>query len=602
MAPRVDGIDDLAEIGRGGFGVVYRGRQADLGREVAVKVLPDVRRDTEAYGRFARECEALAVLGEHPNIVTVHGCGVTDEGSGYVAMALLPGGSLADRVAEGPQDWRSVAAWGTALCGALESAHRAGITHRDIKPENVLFDAVGAPMLLDFGIAGVPGAFRTTTGAVTLTLSHAAPEVVAGGRGTVASDVYSLGSTLYAALAGRAAFAADTDESLVPMVARIATAPVPDLRPQGVPAGVCDVLESAMAKDPAARQASAEELGMALRGAAEVEGLVVPAPAVVAGGLLAAAAAPRPVTAPVPPEAADATITGWTGEPSPAVPVPAATAATVVQAPPSRRSTNAWALVAGVAVVLLGLVAWRGAGAQTPGTTAGAGASPSTSSSPSATPKASPTPKPTPSGSPSSATPGTSGTGSGSTPSSRPASSAPSSSASTSPTTRVVAPTVPRNVRLSDPRLATSASGSDVSVLLAFAAPTSGAQTYEVRWTVVGGTSAGTTTTVSWTTARSGRVTVPVPGSGSWYRWQVRAKNGTLASAWVTARAVVPDVVDHRAAVARPALRAQGLPSSTYSVTTTTRTSVGKVLAQSAAAGSAVAAGTKVALGVGRTA
>lgn len=97
-------------------------------------------------------------------------------------------------------------------------------------------------------------------------------------------------------------------------------------------------------------------------------------------------------------------------------------------------------------------------------------------------------------------------------------------------------------------------------------------------------------------------MTVPVPGSGSWYRWQVRAKNGTLASAWVTARAVVPDVVDHRAAVARPALRAQGLPSSTYAVTTTTRTSVGKVLAQSTAAGSAVAAGTKVALGVGRTA
>lgn len=605
MAPVIDGLDDLVEIGRGGFGVVYRGRQPGLGRDVAVKVLPDVRADSDAYARFARECEALAALGEHPNVVTVHSCGLTADGAGYLAMSLLPGGSLADRVAAGPSDWREVTAWGTALCGALESAHRVGITHRDIKPENVLFDAVDAPVLVDFGIAGVPGAFRTATGAVTLTLAHAAPEVVAGGRGGVPADVYSLASTLYAALAGRAAFAADgPEESLVPMVARIATAPVPDLRPSGVPAPLCAVLERAMAKDPADRQASAEELGVALRAAAEDEGVVVPAAAVVTGAFLAGATGPRPAPAGPAPAASEPTLTGWTAEPAP-VPAAALAPTTVVPAPASadrRRGTNAWALVAGVAVVLLGLVAWRGLDQQAPA----AGASPGgTASSPAASPSADARPtassaSPTPSARASGSTP-TGGTAPVVAPSASPRASTPSTAPSSS--AAPVPPAVPRSVRVAQPQLATSGGTAAVSVALSFAAPSTGAQGYDVRWTVVGGSSSGSTTTVPWSSATQGRVTVPVPAAGTWYRWQVRARGASgLASGWVTARIVVPDVVGTRAAAARPALRAQGLPSTTYAVQTSTKASVGHVLAQSSKAGSSVVAGSTVALGVGRAA
>ena len=144
-------------------------------------------------------------------------------------MELLDGGSLADRIAAGPLPWEEVARIGVALSGALESAHRLGVLHRDVKPQNVLFDRLGTPKLLDFGIASVPGAYQTRTSAVSLTLAHAAPEITAGGRATVASDVYALGSTLWTAAAGKAPFVRDGEDTLVPLLARIAASPVPDL-------------------------------------------------------------------------------------------------------------------------------------------------------------------------------------------------------------------------------------------------------------------------------------------------------------------------------------------------------------------------------------
>ena len=116
-----------------------------------------------------------------------------------------------------------------ALSGALESAHRLGVLHRDVKPQNVLFDRLGTPKLMDFGIASVPGAYQTRTSAVSLTLAHAAPEITAGGRATVASDVYALGSTLWTAAAGKAPFVREGEDTLIPLLARIAASPVPPL-------------------------------------------------------------------------------------------------------------------------------------------------------------------------------------------------------------------------------------------------------------------------------------------------------------------------------------------------------------------------------------
>lgn len=587
MPPTIDGLTDLALIGRGGFGTVYRARQVDLGRLVAVKVLPDVQADSESWARFLRECRALGALDSHPNIATVYASGAASDGSGYLTMELLPGGSLADRVAGGPSPWAEVATWGVALAGALETAHRAGITHRDVKPENVLFDGLGSPKLVDFGIASVPGAFRTATGAVTLTLAHAAPEVVAGGRGGVAGDVYSLGSTLFAALAGRAAFVAPADETMVPMLARIAGAPVPDLRPDGVPDRVCAAIERAMAKDPAARPASAEAFGMALHEALAEEGVVTAPPPLLLPGLIATAGAidlepPRQSAVP-----GGATLTGWDASTAARPTAPAAAEAPAAAAAPSRR-INPWAVVSALAIVALGVVGWRGIDAAS---SAGASAGPSASATPSPSSSASRSASSSASAS-TSKTPAPSPTSSGGTASTSP----PAPSPTPKPTAPVLAPGLPRTVAAV---AVVPSGGTQVAVTTTWAAPSSGAAVtaYEVRCVSAGGGGTVARTTVDATT-RTARLTVPVPTTGH-YTWQVRSRAGGQVSAWVAAGVRVPDLVGTLAVLARPAARALGLAVTTTRTTGVPADQVGRVLQQSLAAGSSVPSGARITLSVG---
>ena len=118
------------------------------------------------------------------------------------------------------------------LCGALETAHRTGTLHRDIKPGNVLVNDYGEPQLSDFGIARIAGGYETATGFFTGTIAFTAPEVLAGSPPTVASDVYSLGATLYALIAGTAAHERNTGEDLIAHYLRISSTPVPDMRPR----------------------------------------------------------------------------------------------------------------------------------------------------------------------------------------------------------------------------------------------------------------------------------------------------------------------------------------------------------------------------------
>src|SRR4029450_1182035 len=115
------------------------------------------------------------------------------------------------------------------LCAAVYTAHEAGLLHRDVKPDNALLDAFGRVKLADFGIAAVTGSTLTASGLVTATVAHAAPEVLNGQRATAAADLYSLGSTLYELLAGTSAFARPTDESIVPLVLRATSDPVPKI-------------------------------------------------------------------------------------------------------------------------------------------------------------------------------------------------------------------------------------------------------------------------------------------------------------------------------------------------------------------------------------
>ena len=268
MKPVIDGLTIVAEVGRGGFGTVYRAVDSRFGRDVAVKVIRDSGLGENLVARFERECRALGALSGHPNIVSVHDSGQTSDGDLYLVMEYLAGGSLADRMAsQGRADPEEVAFWGTALSGALETAHRSDIVHRDVKPENVLFSEYGVLKLVDFGIARMRSAYETRSGFFSASLSHAAPEVVAGGSVSPAADVYSLASTLFYMLMGQAPFERQGEESLVPLIARISTSDPPDLRERGVPAALADVIETGLSKDPAARFGSAAGFGEALRDA-----------------------------------------------------------------------------------------------------------------------------------------------------------------------------------------------------------------------------------------------------------------------------------------------------------------------------------------------
>jgi ATP/maltotriose-dependent transcriptional regulator MalT len=269
------GFEDVAEIGRGGFGVVYRCAQPLLDRAVAVKVLT-ADLDPENLDRFLREQHAMGRLSGHPNIVTILQVGTTTSGRPFIVMPYHAKNSLEVLIRQhGPLDWRETLRIGVKLAGALDAAHRAGILHRDVKPGNILLTEYGEPELTDFGIARMAGGFQTATGVITGSPAFTAPEVLEGEAPTAASDVYSLGATLFCALTGHAAFERRSGERVVAQFIRITSQPIPDLREQGFPAEVAEVIEQAMVRDPAARPASMTALGDELRDIQRILGTAV---------------------------------------------------------------------------------------------------------------------------------------------------------------------------------------------------------------------------------------------------------------------------------------------------------------------------------------
>lgn len=207
----------LGELGHGGMAVVYRARDPQLLREVAVKVLhPHLASDVESRKRFLREAQAAARL-RHPNIVEVFDFSVEADRDSFMVTELLDGPTLR-RFADGktPLPSEIVAAIGVVLCDALACAHAMGIVHRDVKPDNILLHKGGVLKLTDFGIAHVAdGNGMTMTGQILGSPAHMAPEQIDAGPIDARTDLFSLGTVLYALAVGRLPFEAPVAHALL---------------------------------------------------------------------------------------------------------------------------------------------------------------------------------------------------------------------------------------------------------------------------------------------------------------------------------------------------------------------------------------------------
>lgn len=264
--PILPGLAYIRPLGSGGFADVFLYEQDMPRRNVAVKVMPSDVRDPELRRMFNAEADVLAHLSAHPSIVTVYQASISADGRPYIVMEYCPG-SLAQRyrVERIPVD--EVLAIGVRMASALESAHRAGLIHRDVKPSNILITTFGTPVLADFGISS--SLLRASADEVlAMSIPWTAPEVIAEQTsGTIASEVWSLGATVYSLLAGHSPFERRErgQNSKELLRRRIARASYSEILRADVPASLQRVLATAMSRDPARRQPSARAFADALR-------------------------------------------------------------------------------------------------------------------------------------------------------------------------------------------------------------------------------------------------------------------------------------------------------------------------------------------------
>jgi len=260
----------LALIGVGGMGVVYRARDQRLEREVALKLLPPGSAgDQTAHDRLMREARLASAL-NHPNICTIYEVGESD-GRAWVAMELVEGRSLRERITSDGLAPGQAARWGAGIAEALAHAHGRGVVHRDLKPSNVIVTPDDRIKVLDFGLArrmDLPGgpADPTITLAQTIvgTPYYLAPEVIRGGRATASSDVWALGVVLHEMLTGDHAFTGDSVVMVLTSILHEPPSPMPETVPPRLRAVVAECLE----KQPERRLASAELARSALSAAA----------------------------------------------------------------------------------------------------------------------------------------------------------------------------------------------------------------------------------------------------------------------------------------------------------------------------------------------
>ncbi len=330
------------------MGTVYRATQLSLNRVVALKLLAGELSDDPGFrARFQREGQLQAGL-DHQHIVTVYEAGQSDHGL-FLAMRLIAGPTLKDLILDGQLDSRRALRVLAQVAQALDSAHEAGLIHRDIKPQNILVDKGDHVFLADFGLIKAPddAASLTGTGQFIGTIDYVAPEQIQGEAATAASDCYALAGVLYECLTGEVPFPRNNEAATIHAHIVDPRPKVTDKRPD-LPAAIDEVIASGMARDPAARPASATDLirqATAALSTASAEALRPAAPG--AGATRLADVQTTRVPSSTTPGGAAATVPGAAAvtrqAAEPALAPAGATAPTAVpSARPQRAATGLW--------------------------------------------------------------------------------------------------------------------------------------------------------------------------------------------------------------------------------------------------------------------
>ncbi|HEX8711898.1 MAG TPA: protein kinase [Terracidiphilus sp.] len=327
---RVGDYEVLSLLGAGGMGRVYRVRNIISDRAEAMKILlPDYASEPELAARFMAEIRTLAAL-DHPNIAQLR-TAFQFENQLVMVMEFVEGATLDAVARQSPAAVDKLVEYATQVLSALSYAHSHGVTHRDIKPANIMITSHGLAKLMDFGIAKSAGDLQLTRPGTTMgSVYYMSPEQVRGGTVDARSDIYSFGVTLYEMLTGRKPFQADTSYSVLNAQLNETPTPPVQLNP-ALPQALNEIILKAMAKAPADRFQSADEMRNAIKAV-----LQQPSQAASAPSATAALAGSAPLPAPDP---------AW--QPLAGTPPP----------PPARKSHRGLWIALGAVAALIALVA-----------------------------------------------------------------------------------------------------------------------------------------------------------------------------------------------------------------------------------------------------